>query len=101
MAAVSFWVAPAAVRQAQKLQEQASRSLILAGLEPGRFVELPNSDGVMYVDWMNADGTKFKKMFIDSERANAAKTARPRSTSSPPPTASCITTPTAISAFSP
>jgi lipopolysaccharide export system permease protein len=63
------------VRQAQRLQEEASRSLILAGLEPGRFVELPNNDGVMYVDWMNGDGTKFRKMFIASERANAAKTA--------------------------
>jgi len=75
MALISFWLAPAAVRQAQTLQEEASRSLILAGLEPGRFVELPNNDGVMYVDTMNADGTKFKKMFIASERSNAGKTA--------------------------
>jgi len=68
MALISFWLAPAAVRQAQALQEEASRSLIVAGLEPGRFVELPNNDGVMYVDSMNADGTKFKKMFVASER---------------------------------
>jgi lipopolysaccharide export system permease protein len=71
MAAISFWLAPAAVRQAQTLEEEASRSLIVAGLEPGRFVELPNNDGVMYVEAMNADGTKFKKMFVASERANA------------------------------
>ena len=36
MALISFWLAPAAVRQAQALQEEASRSLIVAGLEPGR-----------------------------------------------------------------
>ena len=70
MATISFWLAPAAVRQAQTLQEEASRSLIVAGLEPGRFVELPNNDGVMYVDSMNADGTKFRKMFVASERSN-------------------------------
>jgi len=75
MAAISFWLAPAAVRQAQTLQEEASRSLILTGLEPGRFVELPNNDGVMYVDAMNSDGTKFQKMFIASERPNAGNTA--------------------------
>ena len=73
MATISFWLAPAAVRQAQTLQEEASRSLIVAGLEPGRFVELPNNDGVMYVDSMNADGTKFRKMFVASERTDADK----------------------------
>jgi lipopolysaccharide export system permease protein len=71
MGTISFWLAPAAVRQSQTLQEEASRSLIVAGLEPGRFVELPNNDGVMYVDSMNADGTKFRKMFVASERTDA------------------------------
>jgi len=33
---------------------------------------LPNNDGVMYVDSMNSDGTKFKKMFVASERADAS-----------------------------
>jgi lipopolysaccharide export system permease protein len=67
---VSFWLAPAAVRQKQTLQEEASRSLIVAGLEPGRFVELPNNDGVIYVESMSSDGTKFEKLFIASERVN-------------------------------
>lgn len=71
IALIALWLAPAAVRQAQSLQEQASRSLIVAGLEPGRFVELPGHDGVMYVEDMNADGTKFHKLFLESERANA------------------------------
>jgi lipopolysaccharide export LptBFGC system permease protein LptF len=69
MALISFWLAPAAVRLSQSLLLQANRSLIIAGLEPGRFVELPNNDGVMYVEAMNEDGTKFKKMFVASERA--------------------------------
>jgi len=70
MALISFWLAPAAVRASQTLLQEASRSLIIAGLEPGRFVELPNHDGVMYVDTMSADGTQFKKMFVASERNN-------------------------------
>jgi lipopolysaccharide export system permease protein len=71
MALISFWLAPAAVRQSQSLLQEASRSLIIAGLEPGRFVPLPNNDGMIYVEAMNADGTTFKKMFVASERANA------------------------------
>jgi len=70
MALISFWFAPAAVRASQSLLQEASKSLIIAGLEPGRFVELPNHDGVMYVDSMNSDGTQFKKMFVASERSN-------------------------------
>ncbi|HZP68038.1 MAG TPA: LPS export ABC transporter permease LptF [Rudaea sp.] len=70
MGTISFWLAPSAVRQSQTLLQEASRSLIIAGLEPGRFVELPNNDGVMYVESMNNDGTKFKKMFVSSERKN-------------------------------
>jgi lipopolysaccharide export system permease protein len=70
MALISFWLAPAAVRESQALLQEASKSLIIAGLEPGRFVELPNNDGVMYVDSMNSDGTQFKKMFVESERPN-------------------------------
>lgn len=70
MAFISLWLAPAAVRQAQSLQEQASRSLIVAGLEPGRFVDLPGKDGVLYVESMSADGAHFKKLFLESERPN-------------------------------
>ncbi len=70
MALISFWAAPAAVRQSQRLLQEASRSLIIAGLEPGRFVPLPNNDGMIYVESMNADGTTFKKMFVASERVN-------------------------------
>lgn len=75
IALISFWLAPAAVRKSQTLLLEANRSLIIAGLEPGRFVELPNNDGVMYVESMNEDGTKFKKMFVASERSQAPTNA--------------------------
>ncbi|HEY6986327.1 MAG TPA: LPS export ABC transporter permease LptF [Rhodanobacteraceae bacterium] len=65
---ISFWLAPAAVRLSQVLLEEANRSLIIAGLEPGRFVELPGKDGEIYVGEMSADGTEFKRMFVENER---------------------------------
>jgi len=68
LGAVSFWLGPAADRLAARLLTEANRSLIVAGLEPGRFVELPGRDGVIYVGEMSADGSQFKRMFIESER---------------------------------
>jgi lipopolysaccharide export system permease protein len=69
LGAISFWLAPAAVRLSQTLLEEANRSLIIAGLEPGRFVELPGKDGEIYVGEMSSDGTEFKRLFVESERA--------------------------------
>lgn len=74
---VAFWLGPAADRYAARLLVEANRSLIVAGLEPGRFVELPGRDGVIYVGEMSADGSQFKRMFIESERPDA-KTGKTR-----------------------
>ncbi len=68
LGAISFWLAPAAVRLSQTLLEEANRSLIIAGLEPGRFIPLPGKDGEMYVGEMSPDGTTFKRMFVENER---------------------------------
>jgi lipopolysaccharide export system permease protein len=71
LAAISFWIAPAAVGLSRSLLDEANRSLIVAGLEPGRFVDLPGRDGVIYVGEMGHGGTTFKRMFVESERAGA------------------------------
>jgi lipopolysaccharide export system permease protein len=68
LAVVSFWLAPASVRLAQILMQEASRSLLVAGLEPGRFIDLPGRDGIIYVGGMSDDGTHFTKLFVQSER---------------------------------
>ena len=73
LATISFWLAPAAVRLSQTLLEEANRSLIIAGLEPGRFIELPGKDGEMYVGEMSSDGTQFKRMFVENERVETAE----------------------------
>ena len=71
LALVAFWLGPAAERKAQDLLTQASRSLLVAGLEAGRFVELPGREGTIYVGEMSADGAQFKRLFIESERPDA------------------------------
>ncbi|MGA8277925.1 MAG: LPS export ABC transporter permease LptF [Rhodanobacteraceae bacterium] len=76
LAAISFWLAPASVRLSQKLLEEANRSLIVAGLEPGRFVDLPGRDGVIYVGEMANGGTTFKRMFVETEHAAGDKPPR-------------------------
>lgn len=68
---VSFWLAPSAVRLSQTLVEEANRSLLIAGLDAGRFVALPGGEGVIYVGEMDADGTRFERMFVESERIEA------------------------------
>jgi lipopolysaccharide export system permease protein len=65
---ISFWLGPAALRLSVSLVEQANRSMVVAGLEPGRFVELPGRSGVIFVGAMSDKGSKFERMFIESER---------------------------------
>ncbi|MCR6702418.1 MAG: LPS export ABC transporter permease LptF [Dokdonella sp.] len=67
---VSFWLAPASVRLADRLLDDANRSMIVAGLEPGKFVSLPGSDGVIYVGAMSDDGQHFERLFVTTERGD-------------------------------
>lgn len=73
---VAFWVAPAAVRFSQHLVDEANRSLLIAGLEPGRFVPLPGREGVIYVGDMSSEGSQFSRMFVESEQLAADGTSQ-------------------------
>lgn len=68
IAAVSLWLAPESARLAQEMIVAANRSFIVAGLDAGRFVELPGRAGVLYVGELSRDGTRFRQMFVQSER---------------------------------
>jgi lipopolysaccharide export system permease protein len=68
VAVASLWLAPWSVRTAEKMIETANRSFLVAGLEPGRFVELPGRAGVLYVSELTPDGTRFKQLFVQRER---------------------------------
>ncbi|AKC87250.1 LPS export ABC transporter permease LptF [Pseudoxanthomonas suwonensis] len=64
----SLWLGPWAQRTGARLIEQANRSLIVAGLEAGRFTLLPGGGGIVYIDGMNEDGTGLKGVFLQRER---------------------------------
>lgn len=65
---LSLWLAPLAVRVADAMILKANKSVIAAGLEAGRFVELPGRGGIVFVNHMSADGSKLEQIFIASER---------------------------------
>lgn len=65
---VSFWWSPMALDRADSMVREANRSLLVAGMEPGRFVDMPGKYGVIYVGEMSADGTSFQRLFVQHER---------------------------------
>lgn len=66
--ACSLWAAPKALDHSQQMIDRANRSLLAAGLEPGRFIELPGGVGVLFVGEMSEDGTRFGRLFLQSEK---------------------------------
>lgn len=68
VAAASLWLAPSGARLARDMIQTANRSFLVAGLEAGRFMELPGRGGILYVGELSDDGTRFGKMFVQSER---------------------------------
>ncbi len=64
IAACSLWLGPWAQRTSDAMIVDANRTLMVAGLEPGRFTELPGGDGVVYVGSMSNDGTQLSRIFV-------------------------------------
>ncbi|MCD9027382.1 LPS export ABC transporter permease LptF [Luteimonas sp. BDR2-5] len=60
----SLWAGPWARDYSQKMIEVGQRSLLVAGLEPGRFVEFPGGGGVVYVNAMSDDGSRLGRVFV-------------------------------------
>ncbi|MCL1634601.1 LPS export ABC transporter permease LptF [Luteimonas sp. SX5] len=64
IALCSLWLGPWADRFSHQMIEEANRSLLLVGLEPGRFTELPGGGGVVYLGSMSNDGSRFSRIFV-------------------------------------
>jgi lipopolysaccharide export system permease protein len=64
IALCSLWLGPWARDYARGMVEAGNRSLLVAGLEPGRFIELPGGGGVVYVGSMSNDGTRLSRVFV-------------------------------------
>lgn len=63
IALCSLWLAPWAERVSKEMVNAATRNLLVAGLEPGRFTPIGNG-GVVFVSRMSTDGTRFERVFI-------------------------------------
>ncbi len=68
LAVVSVWGGPAAMRLSDRMIDAANRSLLVVGMEAGRFVEVPGRNAMVYVGAMSPDGTRFSRMFVFEER---------------------------------
>lgn len=62
--ACSLWLGPWAQDYSQRLIQAGQRTLLVSGLEAGRFVELPGGGGVVYTNAMSNDGTQLRRVFI-------------------------------------
>lgn len=61
--ACSLWLGPWAERTASRQLEEANRSVLLAGLEPGRFTPL-SGGGIVYVASLSEDGKGLGQIFL-------------------------------------
>ena len=64
IAACSLWLGPWAKATSAALIAESNRNVLVAGLEPGRFTELPGGGGVVYVGSMSSDGKQMNRIFV-------------------------------------
>lgn len=67
---VALWLGPWAMRTSESLVIAANRSVIAAGLEAGRFTELPNQGGIIFVDRLSSDGSQLGRTFVATQRTS-------------------------------
>jgi len=65
--ACSLWLGPWADRTAEQMVQDASRSVVVAGLEPGTFTPL-SGGGIVYLSALSEDGKKMGKVFIQRQK---------------------------------
>lgn len=70
VAFAALWLSPWSMEKAREMIDIANRSLLVAGLEAGRFVELPGHTGILYVGELSPDGTRFHQMFSERRRGD-------------------------------
>jgi lipopolysaccharide export system permease protein len=64
----SLWLGPWASRTAEQMVQSASRSMVVAGLEPGKFTQLPGGGGIVYLSSLSQDGTQMGKVFMQRQK---------------------------------
>ncbi|HEY5970447.1 MAG TPA: LPS export ABC transporter permease LptF [Pseudoxanthomonas sp.] len=76
--ALSLWLGPWADRTSERMVEHANRSLIVAGLDAGKFTMLPNGS-VIYVGGITADGTHMRRVFVQRQEGDRLDVVTARS----------------------
>ena len=61
--ACSLWLGPWGQRASNQMIEEANRSLVVAGMEPGRFTTLPDG-GVVYIGAASENGEQLHRIFV-------------------------------------
>lgn len=65
VALCSLWLGPMAERESRRMVSEANRNLIISGLKPGSFTEIPGGGGgVVYVGSMSGDGSRIQRVFV-------------------------------------
>ncbi|WP_329741197.1 LPS export ABC transporter permease LptF [Dyella sp. A6] len=65
---VSLWLGPWAAAKSNQVVNAANRSVIAAGLDAGRFTDLPGKGGIILVDTLSRDGSQLGRTFIATDR---------------------------------
>ncbi len=64
----AIWLGPLAEQTARLHVDQANRNFLVAGLDAGRFMELPGGNGVVYVGDISPDGRFFDRLFVQRDQ---------------------------------
>jgi lipopolysaccharide export system permease protein len=78
--ACSLWLGPWGQRVSNTMIDQANRSLVVAGMEPGRFTSLPGG-GVVYIGDVSEGGERLQRIFVhrrDGDRVDVTTAASGR-----------------------
>jgi lipopolysaccharide export system permease protein len=62
----SLWLGPWADRTGEQMIEDANRSLVMAGLEAGRFTPVGDG-GILYLSSVSPDGTRLGRVFLQRQ----------------------------------
>jgi lipopolysaccharide export system permease protein len=69
-AVVSLWLGPWAISTSDGMVSVANRSVIAAGLDAGRWTELPGKGGIIFVDSLSRDGSQLGRSFVATQRSS-------------------------------
>jgi lipopolysaccharide export system permease protein len=65
--ACSLWLGPWALRTAERMLDHANRSLVVSGLDAGKFTVL-SSGAVIYISGISGDGTQLSRVFMHRQQ---------------------------------